>query len=183
MLLIRIILTRRFIPIMTREELRKHPFFWSRLGFCYDPPRYDADENQIIFSRDYDYYRKTHDAFRDAGVEYHTTILHSGWVDDHKYDYRLTDEILHALLDGNPTIKYMPRVKLNAPMGWCRNHPEDVLVYYHGPRDAESIRNLTCTPQHDIIGFESSGYSVNGGTGEFAMPAGNVKVTVTFVKN
>ncbi len=152
---------------MTREELRSNPFFWSRLGFCYDPPRADKDGNQIIFSKDYAYYRKTHDAFRDAGVEYHTTILHSGWVDDQTYDYRLTDEILHALLDGNPDIKYMPRVKLNAPVGWCKNHPEDVCVYYNGPREKEEIRDLIGTPRHDYFGYENDGYSVNGGTGVY----------------
>ena len=38
---------------MTREEacrlLADAPVFWSRLGFCYDPPRAGADGKPIVF--------------------------------------------------------------------------------------------------------------------------------------
>lgn len=152
---------------MTREELRTSPFFWSRLGFCYDPPRTGADGKPIVFSRDYAYYRRTHDAFRDAGVKHHTTILHSGWVGDGTYDYSLTDEVLGALLEGNPDLLYLPRVKLNAPMGWCKTHPRDVCVYACGPTDEAGIRALVDTPEQDILGFDAPGYAVNGGNGVY----------------
>lgn len=64
------------------------------MGFNYDPPRYDKNHEQIVFSKEYDKYRKFHDDFLEAGIQYHTTILNSGWVDDQTYDYRLTDETL-----------------------------------------------------------------------------------------
>lgn len=147
------------------DFLRKNPFFWSRLGFCYDPPRAGKDGKQIIFSRDFEDYRRVHRQFADAGVKLHTTILHSGWVADGKFDYTLTDEILDEVFRGNPDIYYMPRVKLNVPPDWCRNHPEDTFVYYFGPRDAESISALAETPEQDYFGFDSDGYSVNGGKG------------------
>ena len=147
------------------DFLGKNPFFWSRLGFCYDPPRAGKDGKQIIFSRDFEDYRRVHRQFADAGVKLHTTILHSGWVADGKFDYTLTDEILDEVFRGNPDIYYMPRVKLNVPPDWCRNHPEDTFVYYFGPRDAESISALAETPEQDYFGFDSDGYSVNGGKG------------------
>ena len=117
-----------------QKKLRDEPFFWSRLGFCYDPPRAGADGKQIIFSRDFDEYNRVHRQFADAGVKLHTTILHSGWVADGKYDYSLTDEVLDEIFKGNPDIFYMPRIKLNVPPDWCKNHPEDTFVYYFGPR-------------------------------------------------
>ncbi|MGN1128754.1 MAG: hypothetical protein ACI4T6_07355, partial [Candidatus Flemingiibacterium sp.] len=63
-----------------QRTLRDTPFFWSRLGFCYDPPRAGADGKQILFSHEFDEYNRVHRAFADAGVKFHTTILHSGWV-------------------------------------------------------------------------------------------------------
>ncbi len=147
------------------RDLRDTPFFWSRLGFCYDPPRAGADGRQIIFSREFDEYNRVHRGFAKASVIYHTTILHSGWVADGKYDYTLTDETLDAVFDGNPDIYYMPRVKLNVPPDWCRTHPEDTFVYYTGPRDPKEIAALAETADHDYFGFRSGGYSVNGGKG------------------
>ena len=52
-----------------REKLSDEPFFWSRLGFCYDPPRAGADGKQIIFSREFDEYNRIHRAFADAEAE------------------------------------------------------------------------------------------------------------------
>lgn len=147
------------------KKLRDTPFFWSRLGFCYDPPRAGKDGKQIIFSRDFDEYKRVHRDFANAGVKFHTTILHSGWIADNTYDYTLTDETLDAIFDGNSDIYYMPRVKVNVPPDWCKNHPEDTFVYYFGPRKANEIASLACTDKHDYFGFESGGYSVNGGKG------------------
>lgn len=142
-----------------KNMLRKTPFFWSRMGFGYDPTRIGADGKPIVFSEDFSGYRSVHDRFRDAGIKYHTTILHSGWVGDGRYDYSRTDETLYALLEGNPDIYYMPRVKLNVPPDWCRNHPEDTFVYYNGPKTAEEISALAETVKHDYLGMDSpTGY-------------------------
>ncbi|MEE1223742.1 MAG: hypothetical protein UH081_00615 [Clostridia bacterium] len=149
------------------DYLRETPFFWSRLGFCYDPPRYDENHNQIIFSKNYSKYRRFHKDFENAGVKYHTTILHSGWVDDNTYDYRLTDETLDAVLGSNPDILYMPRVKLNAPVGWCKNHPDDIFVYEGFEDTPQRLSELCGSDKHDWFGFNSNGYSVNGGDGSF----------------
>ncbi len=145
--------------------LRDNPFFWSRLGFCYDPPRCDSEGKPIIFSKDYEGYNRVHRDFAKAGVKLHTTILHSGWVADGVYDYSLTDEILYWVFKDNPDILYMPRVKLNVPPDWCKNHPEETFVYYYGPREAGQIADLAGTDKQDYFGFDSPGYSVNGGNG------------------
>lgn len=144
-----------------QEYLRNEPFFWSRMGFNYDPPRYDKNHEQIVFSKEYDKYRKFHDDFTDAGIQYHTTILNSGWVDDKTYDYRLTDETLDGILKDNPNIYYMPRVKLNAPPSWCKNHPEEVFVYEkYKNLTLEEISDLCETLEQDYFGFNCpNGYA------------------------
>lgn len=148
---------------ITHDTLRKEPFFWSRLGFGYDPPRYESDGKQIIFSRDYDSFNRIHKDFLDAGVKLHTTILPSGWNGDGFFDYTLTDEVLDAIFEANPDILYMPRVKLNAPVGWCKTHPEEVFVYENGPRTAGEIADLVDTLKHDWMGAEyPNGYPGNG---------------------
>ncbi|MBE7038026.1 MAG: hypothetical protein E7404_03890 [Ruminococcaceae bacterium] len=158
------------------DYLRNEPFFWSRLGFGYDPPRYDKNNNQIIFSRNYEKYRKTHKDFEDINIKYHTTILNSGWVDDNTYDYRLTDETLDEIFKDNPNIFYMPRVKLNAPPGWCKNHPEDVFVYEkYQNLSLKEISDICTTLEQDYFGFDCpNGYSVNGGDGSFVDDRPNV---------
>lgn len=151
-----------------KQILRKSPFFWSRMGFCYDPPRLNEQGSPIVFSDDFDGYRRVHDDFRDAGIKYHTTILHSGWIADGKFDYSLTDKTLHSLLDSNPDIYYMPRIKLNVPPDWCKNHPEDTFVYYKGPRTEKEISDLACTLSHDYFGMElPRGYPVNSAKTKF----------------
>lgn len=152
------------------DKFRKESFFWSRLGFCFDPPVMDSHGKQVIFSRDFEKYRKIHDEFRDAGIKYHTTILSSGWVGVNKFDYTLTDEILHALLSENPDIYYMPRVKLNVPPDWCRENPEETFVYFGGPREADKIKALACTNEQDWFGMKQKGYPVNGGLNDFERP-------------
>lgn len=162
--------------MINHNYLRDETFFWSRLGFCYDPPRYDKDNKLIIFSKNYEKYRKVHKDFQNAGIKYHTTILHSGWVDDNTYDYSLTDETLEAVLKDNPDILYMPRVKLNAPPLWCKKHPEDVFLYEKSKNlSLEEISGKCATSEHDYFGFNCpDGYCVNGGDGAFVDDRPNV---------
>ena len=155
---------------MTREEacrlLADAPVFWSRLGFCYDPPRAGADGKPIVFCEDFAKYRRCHDAFSAIGVNVHSSIIHSGWMGVDRYDYSLTDRTLDALLKGAPERLYIPRVKLNVPPEWCRVHPEETFVYYGGPSDPAEIAALADTPAQDWFGFESEmGYPTNGGSG------------------
>lgn len=149
---------------MDTRILRDNPVFWSRLGFCYDPPILDENGEPLVFDKNFARYTKWHDAFSDVGVNIHTCILHSGWVGVDRYDYSLCDRTLDALFASGKTKYVIPRVKLNVPVEWCARFPEDICVYDNGPRDRESIRALVGTSKHDWLGYESEigYYSSNG---------------------
>ncbi len=143
--------------------LRTAPLFWSRLGFCYDPPRYHENGERIVFNPAYSE-AKTHADFTDAGVTLHTCILDSGWVGVDIYDYGLCDRVLHEVFEVGKAAYFIPRIKLNVPQDWCAANPEEVCVYENGPRDAEGVRALVDTLQQDILGYESKVgyYNANG---------------------
>lgn len=149
---------------MDARVLRDNPVFWSRLGFCYDPPIADENGEPLVFDKDLARYTKWHDEFSDAGVNIHTCVLHAGWVGVDRYDYSLCDRTLDALFASGKTAYVIPRVKLNVPIDWCAQYPEDVCVYDNGPRDREGIRALVGTLRHDWLGYESpiGYYSANG---------------------
>lgn len=144
--------------------LRQHSAFWSKLGFCYDPVRLDEKGKPILFFDDFSKMIKYHRDFHDAGIKIHTSLLFSGWMGAGQFDYELTDRILDAVFSCGDDLQYIPRVKLNAPPGWCRANPEEVFVYENGPRDPDTISKLIGTERHDWLGYESPrGYYTAGG--------------------
>ncbi len=144
--------------------LKQSTLFWSRLGFCYDPPMLDENGKPLVFNPDFAYYTKTHDAFADAGVKVHTAIVHSGWTGVDTYDYSLCDSVLDAIFASGKVEYFIPRIKLNVPLDWCRENPSEVFVYHDGPRDEKSIRELVGTLRHDYLGYDSKVgyYNANG---------------------
>ena len=148
---------------MKRSEaiqfLKENPVFWSRLGFCYDPPLKNEQGKPLVFTEDLEKFAKYHRSFAASGVKIQTCILHSGWMGVEEFDYSLTDRVMEAVFRENPDAFYIPRIKLNVPVDWCRENPEEVFVYYEGPREAESVRALVDTPQQDWLGYEApNGY-------------------------
>lgn len=143
----------------TIQMLKDNPVFWSRLGFCYDPPLQNDKGEPLVFVDDLGHYGKDHRMFTKAGVKIHTSILHSGWVGVNEYDYSLTDRVLEEVFRDNPDIYYIPRVKLNVPIDWCYENPEEVFVYDQNINTVEEIRSLVGTLQQDYIGYEApNGY-------------------------
>ncbi len=142
---------------MNKQErltfLKNNPVFWSRLGFSYDPPLKNADGKPIVFTPDLTRDGKYHHDFADIGIKIHTNILHLGWMGVNEYDYSVTDAVLEELFKDDNIDYYIPRIKLNVPVDWCRENPEEILVYWEGPRDAEEIRALVDTPKHDWFGY------------------------------
>ena len=141
--------------------LRNKPIFWSKLGIYVD-----ADKNGLpvnIYGDEYEKYQKFHYDFQDADVPIHTCILHSGWIGDGIFDYTVTDKILDTLLKDGKIKYFMPRIKLNVPIDWCYNNPEELLVYYDGPRTAQEIRELVDTPKHDFLGYNAPNGVYNPG--------------------
>lgn len=155
--------------------LRDEPLFWSRLGFCYDPPIKDAQGKPLLMYDNQARFVRYHEQFCEAGVKIHTSILHAGWIGEGEYDYSLTDRILDEFFAANPTSLYMPRIKLNVPPEWCRYHPEDTFVYYEGVpyRTPEQIAALAETLRHDWLGYVSpKGYEISDA--DFIDPRPNV---------
>ncbi len=152
---------------MKKEEIinviKSNPVFWSRLGFCYDPPMKNDEGKPLVFSENLSKYGDMHREFDKIGVKIHTCILHSGWVGVDEYDYSLTDRVLDEIFRDNPDGYFIPRIKLNVPIDWCFENPEDVFVYYGGPDTAEGVKSLVGTLKHDYIGYEApSGYYMAG---------------------
>lgn len=137
------------------EFLRNNPIFWSRLGWGFDPPV--LKDGKILLYEDASVNIARHKAMYEKGILIHSSILPTGWVGVNQFDYRATDEILYALFKELPDIAYLPRIKLNVPMEWCKAYPEDVFVNAYGPRTAEEIRALVGTPRQDLLGFDSPG--------------------------
>lgn len=146
------------------EFLRGNPVFWSRLGFCYDPPLLDEEGKPLLLEENFDALIQTHNSFSDAGIKIHTCILHNGWVGVDKYDYSLCDKVIESIFSSEKTEYYIPRIKLNPPIDWCRENPTELLVYENGPSDVEEIRTIVGTLKQDYLGYESPKgyYNANG---------------------
>ena len=161
---------------MTREErislLRNNPVFWSRLGFCYDPPLKNEAGKPLVFTEDLSKYGRYHESFAEIGVKIHTCILHAGWMGVDEYDYSLTDRVVEEIFRADPEGYFIPRIKLNVPIDWCRENPEELLVYPGGPETVEEIRALVGTEKQDYIGYDApNGYYM---AGDYVDPRPNV---------
>lgn len=145
------------------ELLKKNPVFWSRLGFGYDPPLKNNSGRPLVFTENLSKYGKYHRSFQSIGVNIHTCIVHLGWMGVDEYDYSLTDRVLEEIFQQNSDIYFIPRVKLNVPVDWCYENPEEVFVYPNGPQTAEEIRAMVGTLQQDYIGYDApQGYYMAG---------------------
>ncbi len=136
-----------------KKFLKESPVFWSRLGGEWYPPLYDSEGNP--------YYGKTeekirtcqryHRDFAAAGVHVHSISLDRGWPCEGTYDYRVTDLELAQLFEADPDGYVLPRIKLDAPLEWCRNHPEEVFVYAKGKGlSREEVGALVGTPAQNF---------------------------------
>ena len=132
-----------------KKFLKENPIFWSRLGGEWCPPLFDPQGRP--------YYGKTeekiqtcqryHRDFAAAGVHVHSISLDRGWIRENTYDYRVTDLQLQQLFEADPDGYVLPRIKLDVPIDWCRNHPEELFVYTGGKGlSREEIAALVETP-------------------------------------
>ena len=141
--------------------LRENAAFWSRLGFGYDTVYPGEADARFLYDDNLERFGEYHRAFTKAGVNIHTLVLDLGWRDVDEYDYTVVDKVLEELFRGGENIYFIPRVKLNAPVGWCRENPEELFEYYGGPETAEEIRAMVGTPMQDLLGYEApNGYYV-----------------------
>ena len=114
--------------------LKENPIFWSRLGGEWYPPLYDKEGNPYYgqSAEDIALKQRYHRDFAAAGVHLHSFVLDRGWPFEGKYDYTVTDQQLKQIFEADPDGYILPRIKLDAPLEWCQNHPEEVFVYMTG---------------------------------------------------
>lgn len=139
---------------MKQTMLRDKAIFWSRLGMFPNPTIFDEEGLPVLLDDTFSQL-KYHQDFYQKGVKIHSFILHSGWVGDGRYDFTITDRTMDVACQIGEDALLIPRIKFDPPVEWMKNHPEELLVYYDGPRDAEEIRALVDTPQHDFLGYEA----------------------------
>lgn len=140
------------------EFLRQNPIFWS----CIDTS--DSTSYMKIAGKkhfvDFEKNLWRHKSLKEKGIKIHSFTLSLGWNGDDEYDYTLTDTLLENLYRTIPDAYFLPRVFVDAPLNWCKAHPEDLLVYNNGPKNKEEIATLVGTPLHDWYGFNQR--STNG---------------------
>ncbi len=143
------------------EILKNNSVFWSKLGWVYDPPRTHENGAQIAFFPDSSEHQKYHRDFFRAGIRIHSGIISSGWVDTHRFDYAETDRTLDEIFAcGDEKLLYLPRVKLNVPIRWGKENPEEICLYYPGNLTPEEIAENIGTLRHDFSGMDQeAGYT------------------------
>ena len=135
-----------------KKFLKENPIFWSRLGGEWYPPLYDPQGKPYYGNTEEENrtYQRYHREFAAAGVHVHSIVLDRGWPCEGSYDYRVCDQQLQLLFEADPDGYVLPRIKLDAPWDWCRNHPEEVFVYTLGKGlSTEEIAALVGTSAHD----------------------------------
>lgn len=149
------------------EFITQEPAFWSRVGFAEDPTRIDENGNIVFYSDDWSNFIEEHKLFYQKGIKLHTTIIHNGWIDVDKYDFSAVDKTLHAICSIAKDIKYIPRIKLNPPINWCKQHPTEVYLNYNAPQDTKDIVKLinTLEPYYSTDGIKPNAPMQNGVAG------------------
>ncbi len=161
---------------MDNSILRNNFIFWSRLGLHPDPYEFYEDGATVLYDEDLSDLRY-HKNFYEKGVKLHSFIIPTGWVKDGVYDdFRSVDKVMDAACTIGPDIMIIPRIRFDVPIDWCKNHPEDVFVYYDGPRDKEGVIELVGTLDQDYLGYEAPEGEYMGDP-KYARPNVNGKIS------
>lgn len=150
-----------------KKILSENSVYWTRLGWPYHPPMKDENgkARMMLFSDKPE--QKFHADMQNAGIKIHSTIIFSGWVSADEVDFTAVDETLDKLFASvGKDAYYIPRIKLDPPVDWCKKNPEDVTVYYPAKLSKEEIVELVGSAAHDWFGIElDSGYTTDVKTG------------------
>ncbi len=139
---------------MDRSILRNETIFWSRMGIGIGFKALDENGNPVIGNDTFSEV-EDHKLFYNRGVKIHSFILESGWVGDGVYNFTTTDKTMDAACSIGEDVLLIPRIKLDPPYDWLKKHPEEVFVYYDGPRTPEEISAMVDTPLHDCLGYDA----------------------------
>ena len=80
--------------------------------------------------------------FAAAGVNIYSDILWSWidsgegckrwWLGPGKYDFDVIDGRIAAIVAANPHARFLPRIKLNPPKWWLKEHPDEISTHHDG---------------------------------------------------
>ncbi|MEX2116925.1 MAG: hypothetical protein WEB37_08555 [Bacteroidota bacterium] len=97
--------------------------------------------------------------FQQAGIHMYHPILgmQSGWLGPDRYDWSVIDAFLGTLLTLNPQALFLPRLQLDTPAWWKKEHPSE-LIQYGLPTNEKSYdlpRKNNLTPSEGGFYFET----------------------------
>lgn len=107
----------------------------------------DEQRHQVI-----PFYHHNHEVIDRIGSDIRTFGIWIGWDGVDQYDYSEIDKILEVMLKDYPNRYLVPRLDMNASFAWLKNHPEEMCVYYGGPRTREEILARIDTADYDAEG-------------------------------
>lgn len=114
------------------------------------------------------FFYKNHEVIDEIGSYIRCFNLDTGFDGVDSYDYTMIDKLIETLLDGYPDRYLVPRLQFNPRIGWIKNHPEELCVYYGGPKTKEEILARLDTPDYDEAGADGGN---KGGPGLFSGPS------------
>ena len=91
------------------EFLRENPIFWSPFGsWAYYRTRKRTEDECIRDTVN----ANRHKAMFEKGILVHSSVIPTGWVAPHTFDYTETDRLLDLLFSTAPDILFLPRISL-----------------------------------------------------------------------
>ena len=131
------------------EYMKHTPWNWYYVcDWKYMTPDISPEEHQESFQK----YGARYEKLDEIGSSICSLLMPFWWMGIDEYDFTELDIFMEALLKEHPNRTFVPRIKLEPPLDWQRKYPEELCVYWNGPSDAEEIRRMVGTPQHDCAG-------------------------------
>ena len=131
------------------EFMRHHPWNFYYVGAAWGA--WSGTQEQEDVALKYDDRREKIDY---VGSYINTVPMPGWWVGIDKYDFTRFDRHMERLLKDHPERYFVPRLKMEPPIDWQKEHPEELCVYWNGPTTAEEIRDMIGTPYQDMAGWD-----------------------------
>lgn len=158
---------------LTRQEIldlmQNTP--WTFYYHAYVPASKETGEPAHVD----DFFYKNHEVIDHIGSDIRTIGVGSIFDDD----FEKTDRTLELLLKDYPNRYLVPRIGFNPPDAWNKAHPEELVIYPHGPQNVEEIVARFDSPDYDYWGWGRDDTSKSG-PGLFSTPSFSSKVWLDY---